>query len=43
MEEKFFIRFKMESEIQNGDQFSMGCNFFSTEYFFNRFSALCLC
>jgi hypothetical protein len=43
MEEKFFVRFKMASEIQNGGQFSMSCNFFATEYFFNRFSALCLC
>jgi hypothetical protein len=32
----------MASEIQNDGQFSMGCNFFATEYFFNRFSALCL-
>jgi hypothetical protein len=27
MEEKFFVRCKMASEIQNGSQFSMGCDF----------------
>jgi hypothetical protein len=33
MEEKFFVRFKMASEIQNGGQFSMGCNFFLLNIF----------
>jgi hypothetical protein len=31
----------MASEIQNGRQFSMGCNFCSIEYFLNISFALC--
>jgi hypothetical protein len=42
IEDKFLVRFKMTSEIQNGVQVSMSCNFVLL-IFFKRSFALCLC
>ena len=42
MEEKFFVRFKMAFFVQDGRQFSNGCNSGPNEYFFVLSFALCL-